>query len=187
MELAIGSDNGRSAEFRRLRDDHLTPAYKLQDYGFSMIALSAIGLIGMRWKRVVSWLARGRIRLLIFGLITAGVSVATYVGSLLLDMHRGVFPTWADSIGIPLMGVPVLLGLAILWMVLICFLLSPGRVDEPRFRLRGLGWFLGLISALTFVLALWCLAVGDFWGVLTAPMWLLMYVVVWASDAFQNA
>jgi hypothetical protein len=187
MELAVGSNPGRSAEFYRLREEHLTPAYKLQDYGLSFLVLSAYGLIGLRWMRIVSWLSRGRIRLFIFGLITAGASVATYVGSLYLDMHRGVFPMWGDSLGIPLMGAPILLILAILWMALNWALFVPGRLDKPRVVLRGVGWFFGVIAALTCGLFIWSLATGDFWSVIGAPMWLLLYLVVWCSRVSQNA
>lgn len=112
-----------SEDYWRVRDAQLTPKFKLEDYGVLLVEggllFIAIWLLRSRGLRTISvrWKAGA------LGVVATGLTVFFYIISLLVDGTRGEYPPWADSIGIPLMGTPILL-LLLLFIVAISLWLS---------------------------------------------------------------
>ena len=92
--------------------------------------------------------------LLLLGLVLPVLSVAGYVFDLLQGFNRGEFPHWADSLGIPLMSVPIMLLLPLVWAG--AHLVYGYRRFVPNVPLRPLlswraTWFCALITVTAFI------------------------------------
>ncbi|MCL2636639.1 MAG: hypothetical protein FWD50_08475, partial [Betaproteobacteria bacterium] len=114
-ERYMALSDGQSKEYWELRDEMLTPKFQLQDYGGTLVALS-IGIILVSrkgWQRLKS--PKSGARLLGLAVAAPILTVGALVFDLLQGFSRGEFPHWADSMGIPLMGAPVLLGILLVW------------------------------------------------------------------------
>lgn len=127
-------------------------------------------------RTAVSRLPERRLPVALFGTLAAMATIGAEVGSLFLDMARGEFPWWADSIGIPLSGMPfVFLGL-LCWVGFHMWLLpktiqrnySGAAVICTKAWLTAMGVF-----AATYLAYAAC--IGDFWSLLPMVMWLGFY------------
>lgn len=167
-----------SDRFYALRDEQLTPKFEMQDYGVTSIFLALMVWILSRGKSVTAPKS-------LFVFITLSVAIpCVQVGALLFDLFqgasRGEFPHWADSLGIPLMGVPILFGGALLWILLhVAFFLANVKYCPAPLRLaislQSNLWLL-LLSLITAVLVVLSIAEGAYWYAIPGALWLYLYL-----------
>lgn len=177
MERYMALSSGQSAEYWKLRDEMLTPKYQLQDYGGTLV-VAALGMLLVSrkgWRQLKS----PRSRATLFGLAFAApvLTVGAYVFDLFLGFARGEFPYWADSMGIPLMGVPMLLFGLLVWAgVHLAFLRGTYRsVPLAQAMSRRSNWWLLAVSLLTFMLVFLCASFGQYWYAIPSVTWLYFY------------
>jgi hypothetical protein len=189
--LKLNGGAGDSDKFYKLREIYLTPKYKLEDYGITFIILGSVILI-------VSFIGLGKIKtpcrkfwVIITGVIAALLTVVAYVCDLFLEMSRDGFPMWADSLGIPLMGVPFLLFLSLTWVLLNSIgmrndfktnvLIFPVNVKKQNI------WYL-IILFITIAFTLVIIIDGYFWQVLPGFLWIYFYssIMIGIKEAKLN-
>jgi hypothetical protein len=102
-----------SAEFYLLREKYLTKKFVVQDVGLSIAFFGGIWALFKRFRPIRSlmniyWY---------FGLALACALAYTagYVTDLLVAFGRDEFPWWSDSLGIPLMGLPMIFIFSLIW------------------------------------------------------------------------
>ena len=115
------------------------------------------------------------------GTLAAIATTGTELVSLFLDLHRGEFPWFADSVIIPLISLPIALLLLLGWMGVHLGLrrwvwrsVYGTRRDLFRFWLQAMGAMMGL-------LLLRSLQTGDFLFLLPCLLWLAFYFTLWRS------
>lgn len=189
MERYMALSEGQSTEYWKLRDEMLTPKFQLQDYGGTLIAIAAGVFIVSRkgWRQLKSPTSRATL----FGVafVAPFLTVGAYIFDLFQGYARGEFPHWADSMGIPLMGVPVLLVVLLVWAGAHLGFLRSTYQSAPlalAVSLRS-NWWLLSISAITVVLVVLCASVGQYWYAIPGAVWLYYYVSLAAVRRAANA
>lgn len=183
MERYMGLSNGQSNEYWKLREEMLTPKFQLQDYGGTLVALSIGVLLVSRkgWRQLRS----PKYRVMLFGLAFATplLTAGAYVFDLLQGFARGEFPHWADSMAIPLMGVPVLLLVLLAWSGgHLAFLRRTYRTELLSHALSPqANWWLLAVAAVTAVLLALSAATGQYWYAIPGAVWLYFYISLAAS------
>lgn len=182
-ERYMAMSDGQSNEYWKLRDEMLTPKFRLQDYGGILVALSIGILLVSRkgWHHLKS--PKSRATLFGFGFAAPFLTVGAYAFDLLQGFARGEFPHWADSMAIPLMGVPVFLLLLLAWSgAHLAFLRGPYHSELLSHALsRQANWWLLAVAAITAVLASLSVAVGQYWYAIPGFVWLYFYISLAAS------
>jgi hypothetical protein len=176
MELT--GDKGDSEKFYKLRDEYLTPKYDLENYGITAI-LFGIGVL------IVSLIGLNRIKtpnkkiwIVIVGIFAALLTNVGYVGDLFLEMYRDSYPHWADSLGIPLMGVPFLLLISLGWVgINLIGIKGDFKTGVSIFPIKfdNLNLWYSIILALTIIFTVWTIIDGYFWQVLSGFLWIYFY------------
>lgn len=166
---------GKSKEYRELRKLYLSESITYQNYGMTlMIAGAFIPLFARR--TTVAQLPEKRFAVALFGTLAAMATIGVEVGSLFLDMSRGEFPWWADSIGIPLSGMPfVFLGL-LCWVGFHVWLLpNTTRRNYSGAAVICTKAWLTVMSLFAATYLAYAACIGDFWSLLPMAMWLGLY------------
>ena len=183
MDRYMALSDGQSTEYWKLRDDMLTPKFQLQDYGGTLIAIAAVVFIVSRkgWRQLRS--PNSRAALFGIAFVVPLLTVGAYVFDLLQGFERGEFPHWADSMGIPLMGVPVTLVFLLVWSgAHLAFLPSSYQSAPLAFALsRKSNWWLLSVAAITALLVVMCASVGQYWYAIPGVFWLYFYISLAAS------
>ncbi|MEW5786926.1 MAG: hypothetical protein AB1899_03630 [Pseudomonadota bacterium] len=178
MERYMALSAGQSNEYWQLRDEMLTPKFQLQNYGGTLVTLAvAVFFVSRRgWQQLKS--PKSRVALLGLAFATPFLTVGAYVFDLLQAFDRGEFPHWADSMGIPLMGVPVNLVVLLLWSgAHLAFLRGPYQpVFLSQAISRQANWWLLVIAALTALLSVLFAFEGAYWYAIPGVAWLYFYV-----------
>jgi len=183
LEQYVNMSRGQNREYRELREKMLTPKFQIQDYGITLLAV-ALGVFAATRRgglHVLSPKSRGT--LIAVGIGLPLLTVGGYVFDLMLAFDRGEFPHWADSMGIPLMGAPVLLVLLLVWTFAhLCFLLHIDYFSTSLIQAFSLkaNWWLLFIAALTALLVLLCTAFGQYWYAIPGVLWLYLYLSICA-------
>jgi hypothetical protein len=175
------TDEDRSLKYWEMREKLLTPSIPLQNYGLSLAIVGSLLAFAAHSHPAYKLLPRHPLMIALIGLLATGVGTGGYVGALFLDMARGEFPSWSDSLGIPFMGVGPLFIVQVLWASLHLVLVRGKWGELSDGRLRVGDWWLLLVGGVTALLLLWSFAVGDFWTVATAGVWLLFYAAIWRT------
>lgn len=171
----------RSNDFHELRKQSLTSSFKIQDYGLSVVAIGALLFAAVRWRQIAPHLPKGKFTVLLLGALAAFVAVIAQVGALMLEYSRGEFPHWADSLGIPLAGMPVLFFALLFWAGLHVLMVREKTGATWRLTLRLLNGWLAFLIAATAAIFGWSAAVGDFWQLIPAALWIGFYCSIWIS------
>jgi hypothetical protein len=156
----------------------LTSKFQLQDYGRTLLAMATGMFIVLRkgWRRLSS----PKRRLTLFGIAFAApiLSISAYVFDLFQAFDRGEFPHWADSMGIPLMGVPFVLMILFLWSAVHLVFLKANYQPAPLILAISLksNWWLLSISIITLILAVSSALFGHYWYAITDIFWLYFYL-----------
>jgi hypothetical protein len=182
-ERYMAMTDGQSNEYSKLRDEMLTPKFQLQDYGGTLVALSIGVLLVSRkgWRNLQS--PKSRATLLGLAFAAPFLTVGAYAFDLFQGFARIEFPHWADSMAIPLMGVPVLLVLLLAWSgAHLAFLRGPYHSELLSHALsRQANWWLLAVAAMTAALAALFAAVGQYWYAVPGFVWLYFYISLAAS------
>lgn len=183
--MALDGPN-RSKEFYELRRQSLTSSYRIQDYGLTVISLGILAIVALRWRQTTSILPKKKVTVGIFGIVVAFVTIAAQVGSLFLDFERGEFPHWADSLGIPLAGMPILFIFLSLWAGVHSLLVANKKSAAWRLTLRDSNWWLAFLISVTCIILVVSAATGDFWQVLPSALWMGFYFSIWISRSKEE-
>jgi hypothetical protein len=168
------SSSVRSEQFHRLRRECETSKYRVLDYGITCILLS---LMVSLFRRFESLQSCPKHLLSYFGLALAFPTAFTggYITDLLVAFERGEFPRWADSLGIPFAGVPVIFGFLLLVSGLLTFFLPWTKLTTAHFR-SAIQWPvnvpLAMIASGIGLMTLFFLALGQWWYWLPFAMFL---------------
>lgn len=178
MERYMALSVGQGEEYSKLRDEMLTPKYPLQDYGGTLVAMAVVIFVATRkdWRQLKS--PNTRARLLGIAFVAPLLTASAFVFDLFQSYARGEFPHWADSMGIPLMGVPVLFVVLLLWSgAHLAFLRGPYRAAPLVLAMsRKSSWWHLFISAITFALVALCVSLGLYWYAIPGFFWLYFYI-----------
>lgn len=109
----LGSSNA-SAQFHKLRDEYLSYKYMLQDYALTFLILGLSAFVMLR-KGNKLYAPSSNLKAALIGFSAALLTTGTYIGDLFLEYSRGAYPSWADSLGIPLIAVPFLAFILLGW------------------------------------------------------------------------
>lgn len=183
----LGSRNA-SEKFYELRDEYLSNKFRFQDYGFTFLILGVASLLLFRkGKSVSAPSSKAKIALVGFG--AALLTTSGYVGGLFLEYYRGSYPWWADSMGIPLMGVPFFAFIFIGWAA-VNLLAMNGKFEAGAsisFRqIKGSNYFYLTLLVVTALIVCLCIAEAYFLMVLPGIIWLYFYASLWAGRYTAN-
>ncbi|MFK5895118.1 MAG: hypothetical protein QM504_18040 [Pseudomonadota bacterium] len=172
-----------------MRDKYLTNKYRYQDYGVTFIILGVFIAVLMRsgWSGFSAPNAKWKISLLGYsaGILTG----AGYIGDLFLESFRGSYPHWADSLGIPLMGVPIITFIFIGWAAIHMLGMSgkfESGVTISNMGLNGLNLWFSFVAVITALIVSLCIYDGFFWFVTPGLLWLYFYLSILAGRKIAN-
>jgi hypothetical protein len=168
-------------QFYELRDEYLTPKFDFENYGISLILtgsiLSLLAHIGFDKLRT----PKKKSVLILIGALAALLSISGYVGQLHLEMMRGSYPHWADSLGIPLAAVPGFILLSLIWIGLnLLGIRGEFKTYVPVFplSLRHVNYWYLIILLITILLTVFVIVTGDFWQVISGFLWSYFYLSI---------
>lgn len=183
MERYMALSVGQSAEYWQLREEMLTPKFQLQDCGGTLVALAVgVFLVSRKgWRNLQS--PHSRAALFAVAFAAPFLTVGAYIFDLFLGFRRGEFPPWADAMGIPLIGAPMLLVVLLAWAgAHLAFLRFPYRPALLSWAMSiRTHWWLLSVAAITGVFALFWVAVGQYWYAIPAAAWFYFYVSLAAT------
>lgn len=182
----LSDKSNRSDMFYTLRETHLTSKYRLEDYSLTVVILGLF-LSYLFPKRI--FLKRGKYYIAGIGLLSILMTCIWYIGDLFLDMDRGEFPHWADSLHIPLMVVPTIM-ITLLLFCLIHFLLGIVRLSTNslgrNILSKGIDVWLIIVLILALTLTVVSIVQGDFLLVLSALVWVYFFKMLLVSRRMLN-
>jgi len=179
--------DGNSEAYFMAWDQAVTAKFKLQDYGVTLMAF-ALAIAAFCWRPFKA--PPSRLGFVILAVAAPFLTVAGYIFDLIQAQARLEFPPWADSLGIPLMGVPVLFLGGLVWAFAHFMLLAgvPQRVDvvlSVSAVRRGNPWLL-IVSAITAVLVVAMAAEGAYFYCIPGFLWLYYYAAIAAVRQKRN-
>lgn len=178
---------GDSEAYFIARDQAVTAKFKLQDYGVTLMAC-ALALAAICWRPFKA--PSSRLGFVMLAAAAPFLTVVGYVFDLAQAQARREFPPWGDSLGIPLMGVPVMFVAGLAW-AFAHFLLLAGVPQRAGVVLslsairRGHPWLL-IVSALTAILIAVMVAGGAYSYAIPGSIWLYYYAAIAAVRQGQN-
>ena len=184
MERYMAMGVGQSEAYWKLRDEMLTPRYQLQDYGITLASIGIAGLFFLRKRPGTVSAPRRRSTLIGIAIVAAFAAVSGYVFDLSLAFTWGEFPHWADSMAIPLMGVPFQLFLLLAWAAIhMLFLLGRYQPSAPLALAysRDASLWLLFVSAVTVAACAIALALGQYYYAVPAALWVYLYLCLAAG------
>lgn len=163
-----GIETSREASQRywATREELLTSKFLLQDVGLSAFICAAILYAALRIYRIKHWsdflhvaTPRKYKSVVAIGVCAAFAFPFASTAALFIDFDRRMFPPWADSMGIPLMGVPAVLIMGLFLITLFSLWARRGyqtgtsiiRTFDRKSR-PSLGWCFALGIPLTVFL-----------------------------------
>ena len=168
---------GKSSEYRELRRRFLTPGIAYQDYGLTLAiaGLSLPWVVG--WRDIVRKLPDRKATIFWFGIAAALFTVSTETATLFLDQAREEFPWWADSIIIPLMGMPVVFVALCGWAGAHSLMAT----DVPSVGAKIIGAWVSCLVIFSAAYLGYSIFAGEFWALGHASLWLGFYVAIWRT------
>lgn len=168
---------GDSKAYHEARAKALTPKYWLQDYGFTLAIVAVVVAVLCRKRGLSAPGSRAG-----FAVVALAAPLLTAAG-LAFDLFQGFerreFPPWADSLGIPLAGVPVITLALLIWS---CahFVFLTGITKRPNVglslaALRGGNKWLLFVAAATALLVAMLVADGAYYMAVPGALWLYYY------------
>lgn len=176
-----------SDKYYALREEMLTPKYKLQDYAITGMFLALCVLVISRQKSITS--PRSKSGFLIIAFVTPSLFVIGYVFDLIQGADRGEFPHWADSLGIPLAGVPFLFLIGLAWSLIHLVMLRGAKFENIPLQValskKSNPWllFISMATAIIIVLSIYG---GTYWYTIPCALWLYLYLAIAACRRGQN-
>lgn len=190
MEQYMAMSAGQNEDYLKLRDEMLTPKFQLEDYGITLVALAVAVFLVTRKGHMGLRSPSSRKAFVALAILLPFLTVGGYIFDLLHAYDRREFPHWADSMSIPLMGVPIQFIVLFIWSLAHLGLLRGAyRPSIPLVNAVSLhaNWWLLFISAFTTVLVLASAAGGQYWYVIPGVFWLYLYLSLAAVRRQSNA
>lgn len=167
---------GDSDAFHKLRETYLSPKYQLEDYGRTsiMCGIAILALLFVRSAPNKRW------KVVAIGLIAAFATTAGTIYRLDLEMGRGSFPQWGDSLGIPVAGAIVVLFLFLVWIAANSIAglnsrFNPG-MSIKTFNIKRAPIFYLIFLVLTALILLDSAVAGEFEWIIPAFIWGYFYL-----------
>jgi hypothetical protein len=193
----IDASRAASEAYWAVRDAQLTPKFTLQNYGATLVALALLFVAMRQFLSVDNLSALASIntpttrwKVVALGMLAAVLTPIAYVASLLLGAARDEFPPWADSLGIPLAGVPFIF----FFLVICAGLFSAVGIVSFRKGIPLMGVFrassrppllwsltLGIPLAISVAFTCLTLAAGDFLFFVPFALWTVFFLVLLAG------
>lgn len=189
MERYMSMSAGQSEEYWKLRDEMLTPKFQLEDYGVTLAAIAVAMFLVTRKGKARLQSPTSRKALVVLAIALPFLTVGGYVFELLQAAYRGEFPHWADSLGIPLMGVPIQFIILLVWSLAhLGFLRGAYQPSTPLVHAvsRKANWWLLFISTVTGLLVLASATTGQYWYAIPGALWLYFYLSLGAVRRAAN-
>ena len=120
-----------------------------------VLGLFLVFLTRNGWGRISAFRAKSKIVLL--GFSAAILTAAGYIGDLFLEFSRGSYPHWADSLSIPLAGVPILFFIFTSWAAIHMLGLMGKFVTGATIsglRFRKINWWHGVLAIATALIVI---------------------------------
>lgn len=182
MEKYMAMSNGQDDDFYALREEMLTPKYRLQDIGISIILFTVAFLSLLKVGGNAIFSPNKKSTIIILAILLPIISVSGFIFDLFQALYRNEFPHWADSLGIPLMGVPIQFGILMLWslahLIFIKKITARPLLKTITFKLNLWIMFISLITALLVLLTAYY---GQYWYSFPGLMWLYFYLSIGIS------
>jgi hypothetical protein len=181
----------RSQQFYRLREEFLTESFSIQDYGVTVFLVGLILLPVGQWRKTRALLPSHKITVGALGALATYAVFKAEQFSLEMDLVRGEFPHWADSIGIPIMGlVSMMMSISvwiILWILLHAIFVPAGKRHFQRFNFSPKNWwFISMIVLHSIPLGV-AIATGYFWQIIPLALWTIFYLSIWVKRSGVEA
>ncbi|HIP47677.1 MAG TPA: hypothetical protein EYG92_01745 [Lutibacter sp.] len=186
--IELGREESFEA-FYALREKYLTNRFQYQNYGVTLLSLGIFLMFLTRkgWKNISSPNTNWKIFLL--GFSAALLTTVGYIGDLFLEFARGSYPHWADSLGIPLAGVPVSFMIFFGWAA-VNMLGMNGKfnagVSISNMGYHNINWWYAILAFVTTLITSLCIYDGFFWLVLPGVLWLYFYLSIMAGRKAAN-
>ena len=164
-EMINPQQNHAEENYYTLREQYLTSKTDFENYGISLILLGLIiyGIVVFDYRKIKT--PKTKQAVIGIGLVAVLLTTIAYVGDILLEMYRGHYPYWADSIAIPLMKVPFLILLMIVWVGLNSIgIINNFHPDVYLFPIKiyGLNYWYFFLSIVTVALLIYFVITGYF-------------------------
>lgn len=180
---------GDSTAYYQARANALTPKYQLQDYGITLLSIAGAIALLSRKDGIKAPASKA-----VFFALAFAAPVATasgFVFDLFLGAERREFPPWADSLGIPLAGVPIMLLVLTAWSWSHFLFLAGAKKKAPvrlsLATLRGGHKWLLFVAGVTALLVLFTAWAGAYWYALPGALWLYYYLSIAAVRTPSDA
>jgi hypothetical protein len=171
-----------SQAYHQARSQALTPKYLLEDYGVTLaFVAAAVALLSRKRGLLAPASSFG------FAVVALTAPLLTAAGctfDLIQGFERREFPPWADSMGIPLAGVPVIAVVLAGWSYAhLAFLSCIKECANVRLSLpvlRGGHKWLLFVAAVTASLVVLGVAEGSYPMAVPGALWLYYYASILA-------
>jgi hypothetical protein len=165
--------------YRNLRQEMLTPKFKLQDYGISLLILSMGVLLSLRRGRFEPTTPKSRGTLIFLAFSLPFISGICHVFDLLQDSSRQELSPWANTIDTP--AIAALFQLMVLMILSVSHLVFLCSGFHPQVPLRKIisgrkNWWLLSAATVTALFTVPSVLRGEYWYGLSGCLWIYFYL-----------
>lgn len=175
----MNMSSDQSEEYFKLRDEMLTPKFRLQDTAITLISFSALLLVFLKLGKGKIKSPKSKSFIILLAWLLPFLTALGYIFDLIQGMVREEFPHWADSLGIPLMGVPIQFIILFVWSMLhLGFIrgIKPSSISLAHaLSLKFNPWLL-FVSGITFLLVIATALYGQYWYAVPGVIWVYYYL-----------
>ena len=175
MKLAVG----QSKEYYDLRQSMLTPKYYLQDIGILLILLSSLFFFLKKIGKNSIKTPNSKTIFILLALFLPILTTGGFIFDLMQAMFRGEFPHWADSLGIPLMGTPIIFISLLFWSLIHLFFLHKIHISATEIKfstLKKLNKWLLFIIIISLLITIQAIILGQYWYAIPGILWIYYYL-----------
>ncbi len=177
MQLSTGD----SKSFFELRESFLTPKYFLHDCGISLITISTLFILLLNIGKGYIVTPSKKIYFTLLAIVLPFISVAGFAFDLFQGMDRIEFPWWADTLAIPLSGIPIDLIILLIWSFTHLIFINNKEISAVKFQLskiKKINYWLLIISSITTIIVILTLLDGLYWYGIPGLLWIYYYLSI---------
>lgn len=167
-------------KFIELREEYLTPKYKIQDYSLTLFVLG-ISLFFIYRNNSNLRIPQTKTNIGLIGFTAFVLTIFSLFGRLFLDSSRGEYPHFSDSYGIVFIAYFWMSILLLIWYLLNLFGLLGDLNHEntvKNINLKNISYWYTLISFLTCIVLVFLIIEGSFFMTLSFIFWLIFYLSI---------
>ena len=175
MQLSIGQNK----EYYNLRDNMLTTKYIFQDIGLFLVLFSSLLFIMRKLGKGFLVTPKSKLLFILLAVFLPIVTSLGYVFDLMQALERGEFPHWADSIGIPLMGVPVIFIALLFWSLFNLIFLYETQIKARKITydmIKKINIWFKIVSIISLLLVIDSMLLGQYWYGIPGILWIYYYM-----------